>query len=181
MFENGDRSSQWCWRLTAWRAVSVLELRPFDRELIHLSYCNMDFIFLSSIMTAFVTWILVSYDIACQWSKKLPTRVSTFPPDLRCGFAKVLTWCFAVPKFHLPAHGDTCQSIFSLNYLPFSARTDGEGIERGWAHINPIAMSTREMGPGFRHDTLDVHWSALNWRKISSLGMWLSCFVVPRC
>ncbi len=112
----------------------------------------------------------MSYDIACQWSKNLVARVQTFQEQLQQGFHNVKVWKFSVPKFHLPAHGDPCQSTFSLNYLCHTARTDGEGIERGWSHINPIATSTREMGPGFRHDTLDAHWSAMNWRKITGMG-----------
>lgn len=138
----------------------------------------MDYIFLSSLIGAMVTWLLVSYDISCQWSKKLRSRVSAFPSELQRAFLLLITLRFAVPKFHLPAHGDSCQSVFSLNYLPYTARTDGEGIERGWSHINPVAMSTREMGPGFQHDTLDVHWSALNWRKIVGLGMLYSGWLI---
>ena len=130
----------------------------------------MDYIALSSIQTTLLVWILFTYDIACQWSRHLRTRVTTYPEHLRQAFENVIRWIFAVPKFHLPGHGQACQSLYSLNRLQFSARTDGEGIERGWSNINPIATSTREMGPGFRHDTLDVHWAALNWRKITGMG-----------
>lgn len=42
------------------------------------------------------------------------------------------------------------------------ARTDGEEVEREWLHINPVALSTRLMGPGGRHNTLDDHWGAWN-------------------
>jgi hypothetical protein len=47
------------------------------------------------------------------------------------------------------------------------ARTDGEDPERWWAHINPVSMSTKEMGPGARLDTLDDHAAAWNWQKIT--------------
>ncbi|KAH8111697.1 hypothetical protein DFH11DRAFT_1512691 [Phellopilus nigrolimitatus] len=132
-------------------------------------YINMDYIFLSSIVGALVTLLLVTYDIACQWSKKLPARVREYPLHLQAAFFYMIV-NVAVPKFHLKGHGQSCQSPYSLNLLRHSARTDGEGIERGWSHINPIAMATREMGPGFRHDTIDDHWSAWNWRKIIGLG-----------
>ncbi|KAJ7210362.1 hypothetical protein GGX14DRAFT_565567 [Mycena pura] len=59
---------------------------------------------------------------------------------------------------------------FSLNLVPGSAQTDGEGIERPWAHIGGVASSTREMGPGSRDDTLDSHWSFWNWTKLIGLG-----------
>ncbi|KAH8112018.1 hypothetical protein DFH11DRAFT_1512109, partial [Phellopilus nigrolimitatus] len=136
-------------------------------------YINMDYIFLSSIVGALATLMLVTYDIACQWSKKLTARVREYPLHLQAAFFCMILHV-AVPKFHLKGHGEPCQSPYSLNFLRHSARTDGEGIERGWSHINPIAMATREMGPGFRHDTIDDHWSAWNWRKIIGLGIILS-------
>ena len=55
------------------------------------------------------------------------------------------------------------------------ARTDGEDPERWWAHINPVSMSTKEMGPGARLDTLDDHAGAWNWRKITGFG---ECFIL---
>ncbi|TFK61214.1 hypothetical protein BDN72DRAFT_778493, partial [Pluteus cervinus] len=52
-------------------------------------------------------------------------------------------------------------------------RTDGEAPERGWSHINPIALSTCEMGPGSRRDTLDDHFGDLNWKKTYQMGITL--------
>jgi len=37
------------------------------------------------------------------------------------------------------------------------ARTNGEDPECWWAHINPVSMSIKEMGPGAWLDTLDDH------------------------
>jgi hypothetical protein len=47
---------------------------------------------------------------------------------------------------------------------------NGEDPERWWAHINPVSMSTREMGPGSRTDTINDHALAWNWRKITNFG-----------
>ncbi|KAG1853668.1 hypothetical protein F4604DRAFT_1686257 [Suillus subluteus] len=44
-------------------------------------------------------------------------------------------------------------------------RTDGEAPEHGWANINPISSSTKEMGPGAQRDTLDNYFGDLNWKK----------------
>lgn len=49
-----------------------------------------------------------------------------------------------IPKFHLNVHTLTCQIAYSLNLLPGVGQTDGEGIEHGWANVNPAAS----MGPG---------------------------------
>ncbi|KAG1846540.1 hypothetical protein F4604DRAFT_1688355 [Suillus subluteus] len=46
------------------------------------------------------------------------------------------------------------------------ARTDGEAIERGWSNMNPVATSTREMGPGSRRDILDDHFGPSLLKKL---------------
>lgn len=144
----------------------------FSAELISLfssRYANMDYIFLASIMGLILTYLFISYDIACQWSRNLRSRVEAFPPAIQSSFLSPIVHFF-VPKFHLAAHGDKCQGPFSLNWRNNVGRTDGEGIERGWSLVNLLATMLREMGPGFRHDTFDNHWSALNWRKLTGLG-----------
>lgn len=131
-------------------------------------FCSMDFAFLSTIMGISILMIVASYDIACQWSKNLKTRVAEFPSSLQFTLPPTLT--YVIPKFHIYAHGKSCQTRWSLNYLRWMGRTDGEGVEREWSHINPVALSTRLMGPGHRHDILDDHWGAWNWRKVVGLG-----------
>lgn len=145
-------------RLTHYRLINWLR-----------RYVNMDYIFLSAIIGVAVTTILLTYDIICQWIKNLEKRAKLFPVSLHEAFLRVALMA-AVPKFHLPAHGDSCQSPYNLSYIVGAGRVDGEGIERGWSLMNSIATATREMGPGFRHDTMDDHWQSLNWRKITSLG-----------
>lgn len=125
---------------------------------------------LSTLAGEKVSPLVVSYDIACQWSKNFASRISEFPPSLRFDLPAT-TFRTVIPKFHIYAHGKSCQSRWSLNYLRWMGRTDGEGVEREWSHINPVALSTRLMGPGGRHDTLDDHWGAWNWRKLVVLGM----------
>lgn len=70
---------------------------------------------------------------------------------------------FFVPKFHLNAHIQKCQVNYSFNFSPDVGWTDGEAPERGWAAINAVANSTKEMGPGSRHDTFDDHFGDYNW------------------
>ncbi|KAF8444074.1 hypothetical protein L210DRAFT_3611327 [Boletus edulis BED1] len=133
-------------------------------------YVNMDYLFCSAMWYNLVNDVNVSYDIACQWSKhlseRLKTRLDMLPSSLS---EKKLT--FFVPKFHLPAHIDKCQTTFSFNFIPGVGRTDGEAPERGWANINPVASSTKEMGPGARRDILDDHFGHSNWKKVTSLRL----------
>lgn len=45
-------------------------------------------------------------------------------------------------------------------------RTCGEEVETSWAQTNALGTSTREMGPGARHETLNDQWGGFNFRKI---------------
>ena len=63
--------------------------------------------------------------------------------------------------------------------MPGVGRTDGEGIERNWSEINRVANSTKEMGPGARHDTLDDHFGHHNFRKLVGLGKYQSRLSTP--
>lgn len=130
----------------------------------------MDYAMLSTLMGITLLMLVISYDIACQWSKNFRSRILDFPDDLKKLDLNCISLVTVIPKFHIYAHGRGCQTRWSLNYLRWMGRTDGEGVEREWSHINPVAMSTRLMGPGGRHDTLDDHWGAWNWRKLVGLG-----------
>jgi hypothetical protein len=136
----------------------------------------MDYLFLSSVQDSDLRSFVVSYDIACQWHKNIWKRMDSYPnlfnidhngpgPGLSIGSVR-----FFVPKFHLPAHILACHNNFSFNLGLSVGRTDGEAPERGWAHINPVATSTKEMSPGHRRDTLDDHFSDWNWKKVVGMG-----------
>ncbi len=129
----------------------------------------MDYLFFSSLRDSTVKRLVVSYDIAFQWSRNLILRSKTYPSELVGTRATNLNVTFLVPKFHLYAHRTECQINYSFNLTPGVGRTDGESPERGWAAMNPVASSTKEMGPGSRRDTLDDHFGDYNWRKVTSL------------
>lgn len=133
-------------------------------------YVNMDYFFLSSIQDTVLRRIVVSYDIACQWSCNLLNRCKVYPKNA-LSTTTDLTLTHLVPKFHLAAHIPKCQTAYSFNFTPHVGRTDGEAPERGWSAANGIASSTKEMGPGSRSDTLDDHFGDYNWRKIITIGM----------
>ncbi|KAG2135246.1 hypothetical protein DEU56DRAFT_981136 [Suillus clintonianus] len=157
-----------CARHNFKRPNSVGDLQKGER------YINMDYMFFSSMQTASTLQVInISYDIACQWSKNLWTRMSAFPQQYHLDHdTKTIT--FLVPKFHLPAHILSCQTTYSFNFIKGVGRTDGEAPERGWADINPIATSTREMGPDSRRDTLDDHFNDWNWKKVCLMGKTLA-------
>lgn len=112
---------------------------------------------------------VISYDIACQWSKHVLDRFTKLPDGI-ADAALSMTLYFVVPKLHLRSHKIDCQGNFSFNNLVGVGRTDGEGVERNWSSNNDAAGATREMREGHRHDTLDDVFHDYNYRKITDLG-----------
>lgn len=130
----------------------------------------MDYILMCAIGIWVLQRILLTYDVICQWRINFfSERILGLPEHLRPKF-RAEDIQYAVPKFHLPPHEAKCQAPHSLNFKPGVGETDGEGVERNWAMTNGAAASTREMGPGARHDTLDDHCGHANWRKLVTLG-----------
>ena len=133
----------------------------------------MDYIAMSSLKTFGPRGdTLFSYDIACQWEIYLRRRVAddSFPHHLKIELPVGRELRFAIPKYHFNGHGQLNHSQYSLNLKPGSGRMDGEEIERTWGRNNATAASTREMGPGSRHDTLEDHFGWHNFRKMVGLG-----------
>ena len=133
-------------------------------------YINMDFFFFSTLSHIVLRLLVVSYDIACQWSRNFHTRMAaSFPESWPINQDKV-NIRFLIPKFHLPAHIEKCHRDFSFNFTKGVGRTDGEAPERGWSGLNDLAHSTREMGPGSRQDTIEDHIGDRNWTKVVNMG-----------
>ncbi|KAF7345876.1 CxC2 domain-containing protein [Mycena venus] len=136
-------------------------------------FANMDYIF-GSVRRHHdpLLRLLVSYDIVCQWWKHLMECLMLLPALVGCILILPMI-AFVIPKMHIHAHTLLCGILYSLNLIPGSGQTDGEGIERPWANIGGIASSTRRMGPGARHDMMDDHWGHWNWQKLISLAAML--------
>jgi hypothetical protein len=127
----------------------------------------------SSIRETELQRITVSYDIYCQWITRLHHRLPSLPEEFQTD-PDITTLRGVIPKFHFGAHKPEGHARYSLNWMPGVGRTDGEGIERDWSGINPAANSTKEMGAGCRHDTLDDIWSDLNYQKIPGFGKFVT-------
>ncbi|KAJ7081795.1 hypothetical protein B0H15DRAFT_786116, partial [Mycena belliarum] len=136
-------------------------------------YINMDYMLWMSLLGYDdLVQIMVSYDIVCQWHINIWCRLVKYSPQLITGAGepgkRFFVWL--IPKFHLPAHIESCNILYSFDLTPYVGRTDGEAPERGWANANPLAASTKEMGPGARRDTLDDHFNDWNHKKIIAMG-----------
>ncbi|KAJ7061129.1 hypothetical protein C8F01DRAFT_1083346 [Mycena amicta] len=140
-------------------------------------YANMDWIFLSALGGSSVKQVVVSYDIACQWKQHIAERAKIIAaadherattngrPDAiitNLGHYRIQ---HGLPVWHAAAHESSCQAANSLSHAVGVGRTDGEGIERTWAVLNPIAYSTKEMGEGNRQDTIEDKIDHINWEK----------------
>ena len=105
----------------------------------------MDYLFFFSLTDTEFNHLVISYDIACQWSIHLCEWMQPYPHHIQIT-PKRKVIIFLVPKFNLPAHTASCQTGLSFNLTPGVGQTDGEAPECGWANINPIATQTRQMG-----------------------------------
>ena len=136
-------------------------------------YCNMDYIFLSSIISIVVLMVVASYDISCQFFTNFWFRLLALPPHLQTTLPR-RRLIPKIPKAHLETHGKNCHSVYSFNYTQGARQTDGEGIERCWSHLNGSASSNKEVTPSARQETMDDFCGCHNWLKTVNLGMSLS-------
>lgn len=132
-------------------------------------YANMDYIFASTVQKTALLFILVSYDIACQWFVNLFKRVEDHWPE-HIRLSPSTTFIPAIPKLHEPMHEALNHQVFSLNYIQGVGLSDLECPERVWASHNAIGNSTKTQGPGSRHDILDDHFGFWNWQKYVTMG-----------
>ncbi|TRM55168.1 hypothetical protein BD626DRAFT_579315 [Schizophyllum amplum] len=116
-------------------------------------------------------YIILSYDICCQYSKQLACRLAAyqFPPGFRVELDEARIR-FVIPKLHIHGHKLLCQLLFNLNWTCGCARTDGEGVERPWAAFGALGTSLRAMGPGSASDTINDHIFFWNGCREISLG-----------
>lgn len=113
------------------------------------------------------TEIVCSYDIACQYHKKIQSRFDKHFPSCETAIANMR---FHVPKLHGHGHSEDCRYEFSFDYASNVGRTHGERIESGWAEGNLAGPSTREMNAGHRHETLSCFYNEWNFQQIVKLG-----------
>ncbi|KAK0477741.1 hypothetical protein EDD18DRAFT_1312696 [Armillaria luteobubalina] len=128
----------------------------------------MDFGYLTAIRRfAGVPRIIMSYDIACQWSINLEECVDIYGNFLQ---PKIPEKVYLVLKFHLPGHIKDCQEKYCVSFHIHVGENDREAPERSWEISNGVAASMREMGPGHRCEKLDQHFGDFNWQKNVSQG-----------
>ncbi|KAJ7754658.1 hypothetical protein DFH07DRAFT_868558 [Mycena maculata] len=154
-----------CARHNIWRPNGIGDLQLGER------FCNMDFILLSAVLNLFMLYLILSYDIACQFSKKFWERMPGLPSQFHLNIPKKNVW-WKVPNFHLKPHKPFCHSPYSFHYMWGAGWTHGETVEQNWEFTNGAAGSTKMMGRGARHATLEDLFGYHNWRRtVSNRGI----------
>ncbi|KAJ7021500.1 hypothetical protein C8F04DRAFT_972713, partial [Mycena alexandri] len=123
-----------CTRHNMWRPNGIGDLQRGERQ------CNMDFILFSAILNAIIMYLILSYDIACQYGKKFWKRMEGLPAAMQLDPTKVSVW-FKVPNFHMLGHRWPCHSPFSFHWMWGAGMTDGEDVEQNWEFTNGAAGS----------------------------------------
>jgi len=121
---------------------------------------------LLALIDAGIRRIFVTYDIFCQWILNLQRRLATYLPPLNIDLTLLDSFDGGVPKMHLLGHRGVCQVRFNIALKDGVGLTHGEGVETIWSHSTAVATWSQETGPSARHQVLDDHWGAWNWRKV---------------
>jgi hypothetical protein len=140
----------------------------------------MDYIIFSAFLWLTLLRIVITYDIACQWSKNLERRTQKLPDRIKPNLEKTSITA-AVPSWHINGHGSDCQVNYALAYREGTGRTCGDEIESTWSQTNSLGASVREMASGGRHESLNDHFNGINFRKMVGLREWWSCFTYLEC
>ncbi|KAJ7863880.1 hypothetical protein B0H13DRAFT_1899409 [Mycena leptocephala] len=93
-----------------WRPNGIGDLQKGER------YCNMDFILFSALLNTLLFYLILSYDIACQYGKNFWTQMRGLPEEFHLDLRPERLW-FKVPNFHLPPHKPKCHSPFSFHWM----------------------------------------------------------------
>ncbi|KAL0564010.1 hypothetical protein V5O48_018046 [Marasmius crinis-equi] len=116
-------------------------------------------------------WMILCYDIACQWFINLKHRAPKWPEGTQMPVG--LQMEPAIGKLHEPGHKQKNHHMFSLNLIKWVGFSDGETLERIWGPHNILGNATKTMGPGGRQDLLEAQFDFWNWLKYITLGMTL--------
>ncbi|KAJ7786772.1 hypothetical protein B0H14DRAFT_2630156 [Mycena olivaceomarginata] len=90
-----------CARHNMWRANGMGDLQVGER------YCNMDFLLLAALMGFQILYLILSYNIACQYAINFWQRVAQMPRSMQPQLAPENVW-WKVPNFHLPPPKGPC-------------------------------------------------------------------------
>ncbi|KAJ7809728.1 hypothetical protein B0H14DRAFT_3090909 [Mycena olivaceomarginata] len=151
-----------CTRHNMWRPNRIGPLQ-FGERFASLWYCNVDFVIFSALLNTILFYLILSYNIACQYGKNFWSRMEALPQYMHLSIDQARVW-FKVPNFHLPPHQPVCYSAYSFHYMWGAGRTHSETVEQNWEFLNGAVASTKMMVLGSWFGTLEDLFVFHNWR-----------------
>jgi hypothetical protein len=124
----------------------------------------MDYIVMAALAGFSLMLLTISYDIACQWKAHLAERTAKLPLEMCLSLNDIKLQC-ALPVWHAGSHNEDCRDTNSLSFKPGVSKSDGEGVERTWSVLNPVAHSTKDAGRRQCADTLEGKIDNHNYLK----------------
>ncbi|KAJ7847182.1 hypothetical protein B0H13DRAFT_2238803 [Mycena leptocephala] len=115
-----------CSRHNMWRPNGMGDLQVGSGK-----YCNLDFLLLSAVLAFSLWYLIISYDIACQYYKNFWERMQAMPEHMQLKLAQKNVW-WKPP----------CHSPYSFHDMLGAGRTHGEGVEQNWSFSNGAAASS---------------------------------------
>ncbi|KAJ6457326.1 hypothetical protein C8R45DRAFT_943279 [Mycena sanguinolenta] len=154
-----------CSRHNMWRANGMGDLQVGERQ------CNMDYVFLETLVALHIVWLVILYNIVCQYTVNFWKQMLGLPGPMQLKLDPKDVW-WMVPNFHLPPHKPKCHSPYSFHLMPEAGKSNGEGIKQNWAFSNSAAGSTRLMGPRSCQMTLEDVFGFHNYdRELAMHGL----------
>jgi hypothetical protein len=127
----------------------------------------MDFLVFSAILNTIILFLILSYNITCQYCNNFWTCIEGLPEAMHLDPKKMSMW-FKVSNFHILGHKWPCHSPFSFHWMWGAGMTNGEDVEQNWEFSNGAAGSTKMMGLGGRHVFLEGLFGFHNWMRTVS-------------
>ncbi|KAJ7029504.1 hypothetical protein C8F04DRAFT_1264960 [Mycena alexandri] len=127
-------------------------------------YSNMDYILLCAVLGIMAMYLVILYDIACQWRIHFEERMGKMPEELQLDL-KQTTVLYGLPVWHAAAHERSCQVQNSLSYVPGVGRTDGEGTTLPRKLILAIEERDRQVAAFIQVDAMLKKDLRKTWQK----------------
>ncbi|KAG1738081.1 uncharacterized protein EDB91DRAFT_1249377 [Suillus paluster] len=114
---------------------------------------------------------LTFYDVNCQYNKHLQQRVDE---SLHLSLPSGMDIILGIGLWHVHGHQDKCYVRYTSNFIPGTARIDGEIMETLWVPLNIISPSAWGMSTPHRQECLDYQMNNCNYMKMIQMGLFLS-------
>lgn len=121
-----------------------------------------------------VIWL---YDVNCKykinsWMRCVNNPFSPLEKEYHDWLKDKKHLRYFINVWHGYSHKPECSDEHGLRNAENVGMVTGEEIETGWAHLNHLQYSTREMDAGARADNITIHMLQINVDKKMAMGMY---------